>query len=288
MLHGAVAVGDTRPRRGRRRAARRTRCATTPARTCSTGRCATSSGERARQAGSLVTPGLPALRLPVRPRRSRTTRSARSSGEVRGVGPRRPPGERRVDDDGRGAGRGRRRVLRREVRRAGAHDPGRGLQPRAVRRHALPGVGTDRRLRHHRRAEHRLGDAPHRGRHRAPPRTRSWRPAVRRARASGRGRRCPDPGRARGADRRAPGRAARRRSSGSRPVAAAAGRPKAARPRRQRGAARAGRRVRRRRPPTSTSIEALKGFAKDAPGHAAERRHRARAWTPTSRSCSSR
>ena len=35
-------------------------------------------------------------------------------------------------------GRGRRRVLRREVRRQGAHDPGRGLQPRAVRRDALP------------------------------------------------------------------------------------------------------------------------------------------------------
>ena len=38
------AVGETVDGRGRRRAARRTRCATTPARTCSTGRCATWSG----------------------------------------------------------------------------------------------------------------------------------------------------------------------------------------------------------------------------------------------------
>ena len=53
-----------RPDRGRRRGRRprstpsgaRTRCATTPARTCCIARCATPSASSARQAGSLVTP----------------------------------------------------------------------------------------------------------------------------------------------------------------------------------------------------------------------------------------
>ena len=53
---------------------------------------------------------------------------------------------------------GRRRLLRREVRRERAHRARRRLQPRAVRRHALPRHRPDRRLRHH-RASGRSGRA---------------------------------------------------------------------------------------------------------------------------------
>ena len=70
--------------------------------------------------------------------------------------PRRPARHGRVPADGRGDRAGRRRLLRREVRRDGPHRPGPGLQLRAVRRHALPRDRPDRRLRDHRRAEHRL------------------------------------------------------------------------------------------------------------------------------------
>ena len=83
-------------------------------------------GERARQAGSLVAPGLPALRLPVRSAADRG-REARHRGRGPPHRPRGPARHHRVHEHGRGD-RGRRgRVLRREVRRDGPDDPGRGL-----------------------------------------------------------------------------------------------------------------------------------------------------------------
>ena len=164
-------------------------------------------GERARQAGSLVTPGLPALRLPVRPRPDRRG-AARDRGRGPPHHPRRPARQRGVHDDG-GGDRGRRgRLLRREVRRDGPDGPRPGLQLRAVRRHALPGQRPDRRLPDHLRAEHRLGDAPHRGGHR-PGGRRPRARALRCARTRGRGRRRPVDRRRRRPRRDPPGRAAR-------------------------------------------------------------------------------
>ena len=58
-------------------------------------------GERARQAGSLVTPGLPALRLPVRPGADRRG-AARDRGRGPPHHPRRPARHRGVHDDGGG------------------------------------------------------------------------------------------------------------------------------------------------------------------------------------------
>ena len=112
-------------------------------------------GDRARQAGSLVHPDY--LRFDFPFDRALTDDEKRAiEAEVRRVVREDRPVVDRVDDDGRGAGRRRRRVLRREVRRQGAHDPRRRVQPRAVRRHPLPRVGADRHVRDHRRAEHRL------------------------------------------------------------------------------------------------------------------------------------
>ena len=124
-------------------------------------------GERARQAGSLVTPDY--LRFDFPFDRALTDDEQRAiEDEVRRIIREDRPVVHRVHADGRGDRAGRRRVLRREVRRDGPHDPGRGLQLRAVRRHALPRQRPDRQLRDHRRAEHRLRDAPDRGPHRAP------------------------------------------------------------------------------------------------------------------------
>ena len=61
-------------------------------------------GESARQAGSLVAPRLPALRLPVRPGADRG-REALDRGRGPADRPRGPAGGHRVDDDGRGAAR---------------------------------------------------------------------------------------------------------------------------------------------------------------------------------------
>ncbi len=124
-------------------------------------------GERARQAGSLVTPDY--LRFDFPFDRGLTDDELRAiEDEVRRIIRDDRPVSIAFMTHGRGD-RGRRgRLLRREVRRDGPDDPRPGLQLRAVRRHALPGHRPDRRLRHHRRAQHRLGDAPHRGRHRAP------------------------------------------------------------------------------------------------------------------------
>ena len=144
----------------------------------------------------------------------------------------------------------------------------------------------DRQLRDHRRAEHRLGDAPHRGRHRRRGRRADGR-AVRRARAGGRSGRGPDAGRARGADRRAPGASCattKRRLRGGR-----AGRrgPKPGDLARTRRGGRAGRARSSAPPATFESIDALKGFAKDVRGALPVGRDRRWASTPTSRSCSS-
>ena len=134
------------------------------------------AAQRRRRAG---TPGglagdarLPALRLPVRPGPD-PRRAARHRGRGPSHHPRGPARLHRVHEHGRGDRGWRRRLLRREVRRDGPDHPGRGLQLRAVRRDALPGDRPDRRLPDHRRAQHRLRDAPHRGRHRAPPPMRS-------------------------------------------------------------------------------------------------------------------
>ena len=119
-------------------------------------------GERARQAGSLVTPDY--LRFDFPFDRALTDDEKREiEAEVRRVVREDRPVivEWMTMAEAHGGRRGR--VLRREVRREGADDPGRRLQPRAVRRHALPRLGADRRLRDHGRAEHRLRDAPHRG-----------------------------------------------------------------------------------------------------------------------------
>ena len=164
------------------------------------------------QAGSLVAPDY--LRFDFPFDRALTDDEKRAiEDEVREIDPRGPAGHGRVPADGRGHRARRRRVLRREVRRDGPDGPGRGLQLRAVRRHALPRHRPDRQLRHHGRAEHRLGHAPDRGAHRggrgrAPP-TRGSR--ARRA-ADAVGATSPRPLAERIA--RAPGRAARRRSSG--------------------------------------------------------------------------
>ena len=241
-------------------------------------------GERARQAGSLVTPGLPALRLPVRPGADRR-REARDRGRGPPHHPRGPARHRRVHDDGRGDRGRRRRVLRREVRRDRPDRPRRGLQLRAVRRHALPGDGPDRRLRDHRRAEHRLracaGSRPLTG----AARRRLVRERVRRS-SSGR----PRPPAPRSADAlpdriaRAPGRAARdeapaqggRRRGGSPQPGELAPRAEEVAPG-VRLVAYAG---------PYESIDALKGAAKDRPRRARLRRRSRSGSTPTSRSSS--
>ena len=189
-------------------------------------------GESARQAGSLVAPEYLRFDFPFdRPLTDEEKRRDRGRGPARGA--RGPAGLRAVHDDGRGDRGRRRRVLRREVRRAGADRPGQRLFPRAVRRHALPRVGTDRVVRDHGRALDRERDAPHRGAH-----GRGRRPAARRAeRGAGADRvatRRAERRRGPGADRRAPGGVARdeaaaARRRGGRPQAA--GRDRGRRPR---------------------------------------------------------
>ena len=205
-------------------------------------------GERARQAGSLVTPDYLRFDFPF-DRGADRRRAPRDRGRGPPHHPRRPARHRGVHDDG-GGDRGRRgRLLRREVRRDGPDDPRPGLQLRAVRRHALPGQRPDRRLPDHLRAEHRLGDAPHRGRHRARrgrPRAR----ALRRPRARGRGGRCPVDRRRRRPRRGAPGRTARDEATAQ---GRRRGRPaQARRAGRGRGRGRAGRAAGRRGPARTT------------------------------------
>ena len=154
------------------------------------------AGPAARQAGSLVAPDYLRFDYPFDRALTDDEKLAhRGRGSSRR--PRGPPGQRRLHVDGRGDRGGRRCLLRREVRRDRAHRPGRGLQLRAVRRHPLPGLRADRRLRHHRRPEHRLRHAPDRGpdrrRRRRPPA--GARPAARRRRRPAR----------RPVDRRRPG-----------------------------------------------------------------------------------
>ena len=120
--HGATRrsrVGRRAARRGGRRRCATPPCATTPPRTCCTPRCARCSGTHVKQAGSVVEPGAPALRLHALrrhgPRRDRGSRAARQRAD---------PAQRRRPDrrDAARAGRRHRRhgAVRREVRRAGA------------------------------------------------------------------------------------------------------------------------------------------------------------------------
>ena len=282
--HAPRPAAGRRDRRGgrRRRAARPHDAqphghAPAPPGAAQRGRRAGAPGRLARHAG------LPALRLPVRPGADRR-REARHRGRGPPHHPRGPARLHRVHEHGRGDRGRRRRVLRREVRRDGPDRPRRGLQLRAVRRHALPRERPDRRLPHHRRAEHRLGHAPHRGGHRR--RRRRARPrAVRRPRAGGRRRSAPSRVDAvAGPDRGAPGRAARGE-------AAAQGRrrrrarrsPASWRPRAAEVAP--GRPARRARALPYESMDALKGAARTSARASGRASSRSRS-TPTSRSCS--
>ena len=229
-------------------------------------------GERARQAGSLVTPDYLRFDFPF----------------DRGL----------TDDEKRAIEREVRRVVREdrpvsvewmtmaEAQDAGADaffDEKYGERVRTIRvegfSHELCGgthcraSGPDRQLRHHRRAQHRVRDAPHRGGHRrrgGPPHG----GALRAARARGRRGRRPWPGGGRGADRRAPGGAARReaapqgRRGGGWP-------PEARRPRGAGRGDRARRRVRRRGPGPRVDRRP-QGLRQGHPRLAAERRHRPR------------
>ena len=113
------------------------------------GRAAGTTGRFARHAG------LPPLRLPAGPcgDRGRAPLDRRRGSPHH---PRRPDRHAVLHEHGGGRGSRRRRVLRREVRRAGPHDPSGRLLPRALRRHALQLHRSDRWLCHHVRAEHRL------------------------------------------------------------------------------------------------------------------------------------
>ena len=231
VLHGAVA-------RRRRRSAPRstpsgapTRCATTRARTCSTARCATSSATgRGRRARSCT--------------RTTCGSTSRSTAAL-------------TDDEKRAIEAEVRRVVREdrpvsiewmtmaEAQAAGADaffDEKYGDKVRTIRvegfSHELCGgthcrasgqIGT---LRHHRRAEHRLRDAPDRGGDRRGGRPADGR-ALRRARPGGRGGRRPD------ARRRSRSGSPRSRTSCAttkqrlKAGAAAGGRPEARRARRE-------------------------------------------------------
>ena len=144
-------------------------------------------GERARQAGSLVTPDYLRFDFPVD--RALTDDEKRAD---RGRGPRAscattgtvtPAFMTMAEAIDAGADA----FFDEKYGETGARRARRRLQPRAVRRHALPRHGPDRRLRHHRRALHRHRHAPHRGASPATPRTRlstrAWRSLERAARS---------------------------------------------------------------------------------------------------------
>ncbi len=218
------------------------------------------AGPSARQAGSLVAPDYLRFDYPF-DRAAHRRRATPDRGRGAPDRPRGSPGDRVAPADGRGDRGRRRRLLRREVRRDRPDGPRRGLQLRAVRRDALPRVRPDGQLRHHRRPEHRLRDAPDRGAHgrrrrRLPARAR--RPAGARrgsARRPGRGGRPGPDRRPRGGAARgeAPPAGRRRRR---RPEARGAGR---------RGAGgRAGRPPRRPRRPVGVDRRAEGGGEGDA------------------------
>ena len=235
-------------------------------------------GERARQAGSLVTPDY--LRFDFPFDRALTDDEKRDD---RGGGPARSS-----------ARTGRSSIewmTMAEAQAAGADaffdekygeqvrdDPGRGLQPRAVRRHPLPRdrarsaafVITGERSHRlaacaaSRRVTGAAADAyVERAVRRAGPRRRRRRRARRRTRSRS------------GSPRSRTSCA--RRSAGSRPAPRPAARPKPGDLAREGRAGRRRRRVRRRAALDLESIDELKGFAKDVRGALAERRDRARA-----------
>ncbi len=124
------------------------------------------------------------------------------------------------DDEGRGRGHGRHRLLRRQVRRRRAGARGRPQQPGALRRHACPRA---RRHRHHQdrqRGLDRLQPPPHRGRDRHGQR----RAAPARRAGAGRAGRSAGHDAGRGGRRRAP--QAGRDQGRSRTRSARCGRPR--------------------------------------------------------------
>ena len=138
---------------------------------------------RPRQAGRLARRARPAaLRLlALRAGHARADRADRAPGQRRDAGQHRRAGVR--DDQGRGRGDGRHRLLRRQVRRHRARPRGR-LVGRAVRRHPRAGHRRHRHDQGRQRGLDRLQPAAHRGRHRRGQR---GPPAARRAGARRRG-----------------------------------------------------------------------------------------------------
>ena len=163
----------------RRRPARRRSAATTPPPTCCTTPCARCSATTSSRPARSSRPTGCASTSPTTSR-SPPTRSTQIEQHRQRGDARQHAGPVVRDDQGRGRGARRHRLLRRQVRRRRARARGRPVD-RAVRRHARP---RDRRHRHdqgRQRGLDRLQPAAHRGGHRRRQRGAA---AARRARCS--------------------------------------------------------------------------------------------------------